>query len=237
MRTKILPFLFLAISLCARAGTDDIYKFKWLDPDKKVFVLQNKIHQNANSFYINFGYGSNNLSDFQDSKVIHGNIGYYFAEEWAFELFYSSVSNDENDSYNAISEDINDIPYVIKMDSAYGGLLVFSPFYGKINTFNTIFYLDWSFGAGIAKINFQDNYDSFIANLQRNSYSDKSETAFVAKTQFRFFLTEHVLFNFDFFNYFFQSTEPAKSTGNTYDAGKDKWTRAYDFIFSLGLTF
>ena len=168
------------------AGTEDIYQFKWLDPDKKVFVLQEKTYENRRRVYFDLGYGTSRFSDFQDTSVLHVDIGWYFAEEWGIELLYHSYSNSNNDSYKAVQRQVTVIPFIIKVESALGGLLVYSPFYGKLNTYNLIYYLDWSFGLGAATLDTQDNYASFVANSNTDLYVDKKRSAFIAKTQVRF---------------------------------------------------
>lgn len=39
--------LFTLSAPALRADEKDLYDFMWLDPDKKVYVLQNKVHKKA----------------------------------------------------------------------------------------------------------------------------------------------------------------------------------------------
>ena len=212
------------------AGTEDIYKFKWLDPDKKVFVLQEKTYENRHKIYFDLGYGQSQFSDFQDSSFIHADIGWYFAEEWGIELLYHSYENKNNDSYKAVQRQVTVIPFIIKIDNAIGGLLVYSPFYGKLNTYNLIYYLDWSFAGGFASLNTNDNFASFTANSTTDTYVDKKRSAFVAKTQVRFFVTKHFHINLDYAAFFVRAPEPG--TG-----GSEKYVRYGDFYLSAGVSF
>lgn len=214
------------------AGTNDYYEFKWLDPDKKVFVLQDKLYENAKSFYFNFGYGTQALSDFQDTTMFHFNAGYYFAEEWGLELFYSSYSNKNNNSYDAVQNGATTVlPFILKVRNSYGGLLIYSPFYAKLNTYNVISYIDWSFGLGMAHMNVADNYVDFSNHsTTSDNYISSSKSAIAGKTQVRFFLGQYFQFNIDFFNYWMKARQP----GN---AGKEKYIRFNDWIFSVGMNF
>jgi len=67
------------------AAEKDLYDFLWLDPDKKVYVLQNKVHKKEHTVYANLGTGLGLSSTFQDTSLLHGNIGYFITEEWAIE--------------------------------------------------------------------------------------------------------------------------------------------------------
>ena len=80
---KVWGILLLTIfSLSAQAGENDLYDFLWLDPDKSVYVLQNKIYPKDNSFYLDISYGTGLSGDFQDTNGAGIKGGYYFAEEW-----------------------------------------------------------------------------------------------------------------------------------------------------------
>ena len=51
--------------------------------------------------------------------------------------------------------------FFVKVDTYVGGMLVWSPFYSKINTFNQVFYYDWMFGLGVASVKTLDNRGEF----------------------------------------------------------------------------
>src|SRR3989339_1500771 len=89
--------IFLCISpRSASSGENDTYNFEWLDPDKVVYVLQNKAFEKKFTWYLNVGYGFSTDVDFQDAKTLQGKTGFYWAEEWGIELLYSSVSNKDS---------------------------------------------------------------------------------------------------------------------------------------------
>jgi hypothetical protein len=128
-----------------------------------------------------------------------------------------------------VQRQIGVIPFIIKVDSALGGVLVYSPFYGKLNTYNLIYYLDWNFGLGAATLDTQDNYASFVAETA-DTYVDKKRSAFIAKTQVRFFISKHFHINLDYAAFFVRAPEPG--TG-----GNEKYIRYGDFYASLGFSF
>jgi len=230
---KIIIFSLIfafAVQSVATAGTKDIYKFKWMDKDASVYVLQNKVFEKDGSSYINFNYGSNDLSAFQESSAMNLQIGFFFSEDWGLELFFSSYSNFDNDAYQAISKTTDFVPFVRKLDNAYGAYLLYSPFYGKINTFNQIFYLDWTFGVGGASLNLQDNRDSFLDLAKSDKFVAESGGGIAFKTAWRVYLSRHWHVLADYSRIYFSALRPIEK----------KETKLYysaDMVFGLGYNF
>ena len=180
-----------------RADEKDLYDFMWLDPDKKVYVLQNKVHKKAQSVYLNVGYGKGLSSTFQDTSLLHTNFGFYLTEEWALEGLYSKYNNSDNDDLENLKRLNGSIPFIRSIESNYGLLAKWSPFYGKINTFNKIFYFDWSFGLGLGKINSKSNATSVAVPTQANTTSDEKYTSVIAKTGFSFHASKNIHIGLD----------------------------------------
>lgn len=230
---KYVVYLFLFIG-AAHAGTKDFYEFKWLDPEKKVFVLQDKLFENQKKFYLNLGYGFQDLSQFQDSTGFHMAVGYYFKEEWGVELFTNFYRNKDNNAYSAVqtpNAGTPVLPFILRNKSIYGLMAIYSPFYAKLNTYNLIYYIDWSFGLGAAQINAEDNYADFSTGqtTPQQGYESVSKTAISAKTQVTFHLSDLWTFNIDFYNYWVKARQP--------DGGDEKYIRFHDWLFSAGMTF
>jgi outer membrane beta-barrel protein len=229
MKAFLLYFVFLSFNIFS--GTKDIYNFKWLDPKKKVYVLQNKVNTNKNSVYLNLGYGFSNQSDFQDSNFYQAQLGYFFSEEWGIELFYNSYNNENNSTYNSVFNSVGGgtprVPYIVRVNNAYGGLLTFSPFYGKINTFNLIYYINWSFGVGYTSFDTSNNYDAWVNNSSTDYFTDRKRSGFVAKTQVRWFLDDWLTVNLDYTGYWFKDREPTEQATEDY-------RNFSDFLFSIG---
>jgi len=230
---NVVIFLFLTLSTNIWAGTKDYFEFKWLDPEKKVFVLQDKLHENEKKVYFNVGLGTQALSDFQDSTAYHFALGYYFAEEWGVEAFAHIYNNKDNDSYDAVQNGPSGqvLPFILRVENAYGFLLLYSPFYAKLNTYNLIYYIDWSFGLGASQLGTEDNYSDFAASRTEPTlgYESANKTAITAKTQISFHLSQMFQLNIDFYNYWVKTRQP--------NGGDEKYIRFHDWIFSLGMAF
>ena len=230
---KILFFALVVIS-SAFAGTKDYYEFKWLVPEKKVFVLQDKLYENEKKIYVNLGYGFQSLSQFQDTTNFHLGLGYYFKEEWGVEFFTHIYRNKNNSAYDAVQNPSSSgatsvLPFILRVKNAYGLMAIYSPFYAKLNTYNLIYYIDWSFGLGVAKLSAEDNYRAFTNNNVALGYETVNKTAITAKTQVSFHLSERWSFNIDFYNYWVKARQP--------NGGSEKYIRYDDWIFSAGMNF
>ncbi len=216
-----------------RADEKDLYDFMWLDPDKKVYVLQNKVHKKDKTVYLNLGYGQGLTSTFVDTSMIHTNFGFYFTEEWAIEGLYTKYSNSDNEALSNLKRLNGSIPFIRKTDSNFGVLAKWSPFYGKINTFNKIFYFDWSFGLGLGKLNTTSNAKSVAVPAQANTYADEKYTSFIAKTGLSFHATKNIHIGLDLImnNY--------KAPGPTINGvtPSSKLRQNTDAILTIGVSF
>jgi len=228
-------FLFVAVHLFAVSGyatdesensDDDLYEFKWLDTKKKIFVLQNKVYEKAGTFYFDLGYGFNLSNDFQDSKIPLFKTGYYIFEEWGLEFIYAKFFNSDSDTKKSISMRDLAIPFVRRMNNYYGVSAVFSPFYGKINTFNTILYFDWNFGAGLLKMDGESNKKAFREENSSYAYEKESYMGFLLQTEMRFYLTESVHLNLNLLKQYFKAQNPRTLS--------DEYYSNTDFFLSVG---
>ncbi len=231
LKTVIVAVILALFSLKAFTSEQDLYDFLWLDPDKKVYVLQNKVYEKDGTFYVSGGLGKGLSTDFQDTRVMSLRAGWYFSEEWGIELIYSSKDHDNDDAYKSITNSgaNNKIPFVRRINSYYGGLVTWSPFYGKINTFNRIFYFDWSFGLGVSSIDAESNRTAFQQNATVDAYEAESFTGALWKTQLRFYITENLNADLDL-------------TGNLYKANSGisdskEIRNNMDASISIGVSF
>ena len=233
---NIIALSLVSFTLSApalKADEKDLYDFMWLDPDKKVYVLQNKVHKKARTVYANVGYAMGLSSNFQDTSGIHANFGYYISEEWAIEGLYTKYSNSDNEALENLKRLNGSIPFIRKTDSNYGLMAKWSPFYGKINTFNKIFYFDWSFGLGIGKLNTTSNATSVAVPAQANVYKDEKYTSVIAKTGLSFHATKNIHIGLDLImnNY--------KAPGPTINGATpaSKVRNNMDAVVTLGVSF
>lgn len=136
--------------------------------------------------------------------------------------------NDNNETYASIKKVNASVPFVRKLTSTYGLLAIWSPFYGKINTFNKIYYFDWSFGLGLGQTAFDTNQDS-TSNPNEDTYKNVSKLAIISKTNLKFHMTKHFHLGLEYMNTSFTDTSPSSS----------KATRQYnsDVMISIGLSF
>ncbi len=230
---KFWTLLFFMLATKTYASEKDLYDFMWLDPDKKVYVLQNKVHKKEHSIYFNVGYGTSLSAAFQDTSMLHLNTGFYLTEEWSIEGLYTKYSNSDNDNFQNIQRVNGTVPFLIRPITNMGLIAKWSPFYGKINTFNKIFYFDWSFGLGVGKLETESNAKTVANSATANQYSKSSNTSIIGKTQLQFHATENIHLGFDIIlnNY--------KSPGPTINgrAGTDKMRSNYDALFTIGYSF
>ncbi len=222
--------LTLIFSKNTHAGEKSLYDFLWLDPDKKVYVLQNKLYKKEHSVYFDLGYIANMTSKFQDTNGFSFKGGYYFHEEWGIELFYSQYSNKNNDDFRNVKLINEAVPFVRRLDSAYGAALIYSPFYGKINTFNKIYYFDWSFGAGYSKINANSNIKSVRIDNAPNKYEKETYNGGVLKTKIKFHIKENVHLGVEYMNTYYMAPGPKNPKS-------DRLRTNTDLIFSVGFSF
>lgn len=188
-----LSLTYVTLSAQAlRADEKDLYDFLWLDPDKKVYVLQNKVHKKDKTVFANVGYGTGLSSNFQDTSMIHGNLGFYFTEEWAIEGLYTKYSNKDNEAMENLRRLNGSTPFIRNTESNYGLIAKWSPFYGKINTFNKIFYFDWNLGLGLGKLETSSNATTVSNQTIANSYKKESYTSVIAKTGLSFHATKNI---------------------------------------------
>jgi len=229
--TVFLVSLFTSKNI--QAGEKSLYDFLWLDPDKKVYVLQNKLYKKEHTFYADLGYLANFTSKFQNTNGLNVKTGFFLKEEWGVELFYSQYSNTDNDDWKNVRNINGADPFVRRLNSAYGLMAIWSPFYGKINTFNRIFYFDWSFGLGLSKINAESNRKNVDDQNLESTYDKEAYSAFAWKTNFKFHLKENVHLAVEWLQQHYKAPGPNRN-GKT---GSEKFRSNQDLILSVGFSF
>jgi outer membrane beta-barrel protein len=162
MRSKYVVFtlLFLAISSLAHARDEadvdreakDDYDFSWLDPDKKINVVQNRKYSKAQRAELGVAGGIGIGEPYRRTREIIPRLTYYFNEHLGISALAGFVSNAENENIIDLKVASSTIPAVRDTKSFYGGSFVWLPFYGKVNLFNRIFYFDWQFEVGVAHV-------------------------------------------------------------------------------------
>lgn len=237
MKNIVLILVSLILSTVVYASEKSLYNFSWLDNDKEIYVLQNRKFRKVGNVYIG-GTGAYNLSqDFLDAYGVTLRGGYFFSEDWGIELVYGKNSNTENDTAKGVKEQ-GTVPFYRQIDTFMGGMVMWSPFYSKINTFNRIFYFDWMFGFGVGTISTKDNRNKFdTAASNQNSLTSESNIGALWNTGFRFYINEHWSLRLDITgqSYKADKTKKAGTTGPT--STTSKLYNNYDLGLGLNYAF
>ena len=157
-------FYFLALLICgvgpSFAAESSTYNFSWLDPEKEVYVLQNRKFRKKRRVFISGGGGMGLSGSFVDSRFWQARAGFFFGEEYGLGFLYSHNFGTANEAADTL--DRNDIfPFRRLVKNYRGALFLWSPFYSKTNFFNKIFYYDFIIGLGVAELNEVNNAESF----------------------------------------------------------------------------
>lgn len=230
----LIPLLFLSLAQnFAFAAEGDTYNFSWLDPDKEVYVLQNRKFRKNGRAYINAGGGITTSGAFVSAKNIQGRAGYFFKEEWGFEFLYSMNSGEENETAKSVRNEgsSGSVPFRRIVDKYYGAMILWSPFYSKINTFNTVVYVDWIFGLGYASLTETNNRDEFVTGATSATPIQESHGGLMWQAAMKFYLNENwdVRVNLATVHYKAQKA----SVGTSEEA----WNTNYDLSATLGYSF
>ena len=210
----------------AAYAADDEYNFNWLDPDKKIYVLQNRKYLKSKKVLLSAlgGFGMSN--PYRDVKNADVRLGYYFHEDWgieAFGQFYSNSSNATMDALKIISS--TSLPIVREIQSNVGLLFQWSPWYSKINVFNSILYFDWYFSAGIGSMRTQLDINRNVNNAP--DLVTENLTPILVGTGHQFHVSQNFVVRLDFMGAFYS----AKLLGTS---GDSRWYSNYTFNIGAG---
>lgn len=227
--TKLLSILFTLSAFSLYAEEKGIYKFKWMEEDQQLFILQKKSFPKDGKLFLDLGYVSSQLSDFQDSSGQQIEFSYFFSEEWGVSMGHVMYQNSDNESYDSVSSQTNEIPFVRRLTSRTYADILYSPFYGKLNTYNWIYYIDLSLGLGVSSITAEDNRNSFLNNTTL-AYESQSYTGIDMLVKVKFYITNNYTASITFNRTYFNALRP-KPTETEY------YYNVSDVIFNLGYRF
>ncbi len=236
----ILFLLSTTLSFNALSSEDSLYDFLWLDPDKSVYVLQNKLYKKTNSFYLELDAGVAFGDEFLNTHNVNLKIGYYFSEEWGIEIFGSKYFNSFANNKGEVKRIANVSPFLRQPEQAIGATLLWTPFYGKINTFNKIFYFDWGFGLGAAMLDTTSNLKTAGSTTLKERFDDEDQISFVYKTDFKFHLNRHWHFTAELRGMLFSAPLVGglgDGPGGVNTEGENKIFDYYDFMLGVGYKF
>lgn len=190
-KTLFFLFILLLTDLNLFAGESSIYNFSWLDPDKKIFVLQNRKFRKDGRFFFHGGLGMETSGAFTESLNVQGRFNYFFHEEWGLELLYSKNDGEENSAAKTVRLNANltgSIPFRRITDDYSTLMAIWSPFYAKMNTFDQIIYMDIMFGLGLTKLNETNNRNELL-NINGRAPINEKHTGYSWQISILTFLT------------------------------------------------
>jgi outer membrane beta-barrel protein len=236
MKLKFLAlslFLLQTFSSQLIASEKDIYEFSWLDPDKEVYVLQNRKFRKAGHLHINAGGGITTSGAFIDSTAIQGRLGYFITEDFGLEGLYSKNSGKENNTAKGVrssgEQGSGTTPFRRIIDNYWGAMVLWAPFYSKINTFNTIVYMDWIFGIGYTQIKEKNNKLAFESASLADEETLESHSGVIWEAGLKFYLDPSFSIRTDL-TAFHYSTNNISTPGTSLKSN-------FDATVSLGYAF
>ncbi|HEY8279875.1 MAG TPA: outer membrane beta-barrel domain-containing protein [Bdellovibrionota bacterium] len=215
----------------------DDYDFSWLDPEKKIYVVQNRKYTKAQKFEISTAYGIGMGETYRKQRTWNTRGTFYFNEHWGLSAFWRNNYNSENQDFVALKEFVGGggvIPAVRDTNQYIGGSVMWLPFYGKINLFNSIFYIDWHFEAGLGSASTEIDLNT------RANGSARIETAtfgaFHWGSGWKFFITRNWGARLDFLATYYKAPTGLISGGTGAVSGSAEDT--YDnYYLTLGIAY
>lgn len=230
----LLSLLINDLKINVFASETSTYDFQWLDPDKEVYVLQNRKYRKNGKLNLSLGGGLTTTGSFVDSTAYQGRVGYFFREDWGIELIYAKLTGRENDTAKSVRSEgaSGSTPFRRIVQNYMGGMAIWSPFYSKVNTFNAILYYDWFLGLGMAKIEEKNNRQEFInGSLGNNPQSVETHTGVMWGTGFKFYLSEMWDIRLDLLGIH------AEANKASVRSNEKVYFEHYDLTLALGLRF
>ncbi len=229
----LIVFVVCSFFLKSEASEKDVYDFSWLDPDKEVYVLQNRKFRKKENATIHFGGGITTSGAFINSTSLQARFNYFFGEELGVEFLYAKNYGKENEAallaQTSGPQGTGTIPFRRITKNYTGAYVLWSPFYSKINTFNKIVYMDWIMGLGVVSLAEDNNKLAFRSASLRNTVSSESHLGLSWQASMKFYVSEHWNIRADLTAGHF-NVEKASGDGKTLFSN-------YDATLSLGYTF
>jgi outer membrane beta-barrel protein len=212
-------------------NSDSDYNFNWLDPEKKIYVLQNRKYTKADRAMISVMAGPGSGNAYRSVFNVDARLSYYISESWGLEGFYTKTFNTPNGNYAALENQasLNLSPFVREIKNAEGVMAEWVPWYAKINVFNSIIYFDWYFNLGLGSISAQDTYQ--LVNTPGSSATSLNESllGIYWGTGHLYHLDQHWTVRLDVTSAVFHGANDPN--------GDKSWFSNYNFEAGLGYRF
>ncbi|MCY4644334.1 MAG: hypothetical protein OXB88_06905 [Bacteriovoracales bacterium] len=210
------------------ASESSVYDFSWLDPDKEVYVLQNRKFRKKRSAFLSAGLGKGVSGAFVSSTQIQFRGGLFIFEDYGIGGLFSKNNSESDESYKDLLSQASTFPVQRLVSGYQGGMFLWSPFYSKGNFFNQIFYYDFIVGLGFAKLSETNNRRAAQDPIGCSGCKDElSHTGPLIDLEMKFFINE-------FLNTSLNVTAVYYKDDNV-DRTKKFWFNHWDLTFSLGI--
>lgn len=196
IKKLVLLLSSLLLSTVVLANEKSLYNFSWLDKDKEIYVLQNRRFRKVGTVYMGLTGQKTISGAFIDAYGGTARAGFFFSEDWGIEGVFGKSSGTKNDTAKGV-EDQGEKAFYRKVDNYMGAMLMWSPFYSKINTFNQVFYYDWMFGLGVASVRTQDNRKEFDV-VPSSSLTNANTVGALWNTGLRVYISDSWSLRIDF---------------------------------------
>ncbi len=208
------------------ANTDDEYNFNWLDPEKKIYVLQNRRYTKAGKVFVSALFGSGFSNPYRSTLNIEPRFAYYMSESFGAEFFYTYTSNSSNNTQRALENASTTLPVIREIRSQMGAMLNWAPWYAKINVFNKVLYFDWYLSAGVASMN--TAVDTRTSTAAASNFQTQNLVGIYVGTGHQFYISESFIGRLDFSGTFYQAQVFGTSGENT-------WFSNFNLGLGIGL--
>ncbi len=235
MKNIFLVLVCALMSSAVMASERSLYDFQWLDKDKEVYVLQNRRFRKVDKVYVGVNGVKTMSGAFINSYGVSARAGYFMKEDWGIEFAFGKNSGSENDTAKGVKEQ-GTVPFYRKVETYMAAMVMWSPFYSKINTFNKVFYFDWMLGAGVASIKTADNRNKFVT-VSDDSLTSENNMGAIWNTGFRFYINDHWSLRIDLTGLHYNADKTTKQQGSLSSSKSSNLFSNYDLGFGLNYTF
>ncbi|MBF0205818.1 MAG: outer membrane beta-barrel domain-containing protein [Oligoflexia bacterium] len=244
LRLQLILVFFYSFTINnVYASADSIYELKWLDldpaisnadnfsqkQDTAIYVIQNRKYRKLGRFYVYAGGGIAIADAFTNTTNIQGRAGHFFSENWGIEGIYGKNFNKENDVALSVKSE-GSVPFYHEIKQYVGGILLWAPFYGKINTFDSIQYFDLVFGFGIGQVQERNNREQFDNGSLLKPFSDAKHMTVIWDLASIFYLSTDVSLRLDLLSQYYKTQNMIKRS----DSKDKKIYSHYTVTISLG---
>jgi outer membrane beta-barrel protein len=236
IKKLVLLMSSLLLSTVVIANEKSLYNFSWLDKDKEIYVLQNRRYRKAGTVYLGLTGQKTISGAFIDAYGGTARGGFFFSEDWGIEGVFGKSSGSKNATANGV-QDQGSKAFYRKVDNYMGAMLMWSPFYSKINTFNQVFYYDWMFGVGAASVRTQDNRKEFDT-VSSSTLTESNSIGLIWNTGLRVYISDSWSLRIDFTGLHVKpSKENIKDSGTGNSVTTNSLFSNYDLGVGLNYAF